>query len=124
MVISFAFFKEKKKKSSVEIRAITRLNLKYFTGLICCSIAVCPASGSVHLFSWQPAGLKFAFPPSGPHLDTLGAGANRTDKMGVGCWEEWFDAGLLWLRAEEHRLLLSLPGLGFTGTLPHSTPLC
>lgn len=44
------------------------------------------------------------------------------NRVGVGCREGLLDAVLFGSRAEDCRALLSLAGLWFTETSPHSTP--
>lgn len=95
---------KKKKKSSVEIGEITLLNVKYFMGLIYCSIAACPASRSVHLFPWQPADLSLPCLPVGL-IWTPWELVGIMYKVGVGCQGESFDAVFLWLK-------IFLSGLG------------
>lgn len=68
------------KKAAVGRREITYLNLKCFTRLIYCSIAVCPASRSIHLLPWQPAtGNLLSFP------------------VGL-IWTAWKLVGIIWTK--------------------------
>lgn len=85
--------------------AITHLNLKYFAGLISCSIVISLASKLGLQFPWQSSWFKFASPPDGPHLDTLGAGG-LNGQRGCGFREELCATVLFWLRAGECRPLL------------------